>query len=136
MPIYGNGSQVRDWLHVEDHCTAIWSILNLGTIGETYLIGGDYPVSNIDIVDNICSIITKFKKDNVDRHKLKKFVKDRPGHDQRYAINCAKAKFNLLWKRNIEFNKGLESTIKWYMKNSEWVHEAKLRIESWVKLQY
>jgi len=136
LPIYGDGSQVRDWLYVEDHCIAIWSILNLGTVGETYLIGGDYPIRNIDIIDNICTTVNRLKKDEIDRHKLKKFVKDRPGHDQRYAINCTKIKFDLIWKRTVNFDEGLTRTVKWYMDNPEWVNNAKLRIGEWIKLQY
>tara|TARA_B110000503_G_scaffold133948_1_gene212226 strand:+ start:1008 stop:2072 length:1065 start_codon:yes stop_codon:yes gene_type:complete len=124
LPIYGNGLQIRDWLHVEDHISGILKVVKNGIIGETYNIGGNNEKKNIDVVRAICNILDKKilnKPKNIKSFSnLIHFVKDRPGHDQRYAINANKIKKKLLWKPNNSFKKGIESTVMWYLKNERW----------------
>ena len=127
LPIYGDGSQIRDWLHVEDHCKALEIISLKGKIGRTYLIGGDNEITNKDIVLNICEILqnllpTSSKK--TDHYKqLIKFVKDRPGHDRKYAIDFKLISKELGWKPQVEFHEGLSRTVKWYLDNKGWWEE-------------
>jgi dTDP-glucose 4,6-dehydratase len=128
LPVYGDGSNVRDWLFVKDHCSAILSILRKGRIGETYNIGGESEMKNIDVVKGICSILdvvypvssNEFLKDKnrmINSYSdLITFVKDRPGHDRRYAVNCDKLKDELRWKPSVNFDEGLNFTVKWYLK--------------------
>ena len=121
LPVYGNGKNVRDWLHVEDHVSALHLILKKGIPGNTYNIGGNAEKRNIDVVNLICDELNKLNlKDNFDYKKLITFVKDRPGHDKRYAVNCSKIKSKLKWKPKHKFNSGLKSVIKWYIKNEVW----------------
>ena len=124
LPVYGNGQNVRDWIHVLDHCSAIDAILEKGEIGETYLIGSQNEKRNIDIVNLICEYFNKNRAiDNFDYKSLIKFVEDRPGHDFRYAIDNSKIKSNLGWKPKYSFASGLESTIKWYCDNEKWYED-------------
>jgi dTDP-glucose 4,6-dehydratase len=126
LPLYGDGRNVRDWLYVEDHCRAIWKILNKGRVGETYNIGGENEWENIKLVNYLCEKIAKIKgKDKSYYKKLITFVKDRPGHDRRYAINCDKIKRELGWKQKFNFKKGLDMTIKWYIDNQDWVDRVR-----------
>lgn len=123
LPIYGNGKQIRDWLHVQDHCSAITLVLKKGIIGETYNIGGGNEKTNLEVVNLICEILDKIlpKKNGVSYKKQITFVKDRPGHDQRYAINSRKIKTKLNWKPKENFNSGINKTIQWYLSNKLWV---------------
>jgi len=122
LPVYGDGKNIRDWLYVEDHCLAIWKIINHGRVGENYNIGGENEWKNIKLVDFLCEKIAKIKGKNKDYYKkLITFVKDRPGHDRRYAINCDKIKQELGWRQKFDFEKGLNMTIKWYMNHQSWV---------------
>ncbi len=114
LPVYGDGKQVRDWLHVYDHCSAIDTVLHKGVIGEVYNIGGNNEMKNIEIVR---LIVTKLNKPA----SLIKFVKDRPGHDRRYAIDNTKIAKQLGWKPMYTFEQGLEETIDWYLNNREWI---------------
>lgn len=126
MPIYGDGKNIRDWLYIEDHCDGIWQILRNGKSGETYNIGGDNEWKNIDLVDFLCELVAdETGKDKDYYKKLITFVKDRPGHDQRYAINCNKIKTELGWKQSVVFSEGLKKTVKWYLSNSDWVKSIK-----------
>lgn len=128
IPIYGDGKNIRDWLYVEDHCNAIWLILTKGKIGETYNIGGNCEKQNIEVVKKICDILTKIRpRKNFSYHSLITFVKDRPGHDRRYAINCDKVKNELGWKQNYSFEVGLNNTVMWYLNNLKWVNEVKTK---------
>ena len=153
MPIYGDGSQIRDWLHVSDHCSAIKNILEKGTIGETYCIGGDNENQNIIIVKNICSILDELvplSSNEFCRRKmihkglegnryseLINYVKDRPGHDTRYAINFTKLSNDLGWKPNISFSDGLRATIKWYLNNKKWLNrDSDPEFQAWLSKQY
>ncbi len=126
LPIYSDGKNVRDWLYVEDHCSAIWKILNKGRVGETYNIGGENEWENIELVNFLCEKIADIKgKERNYFKKLIKYVKDRPGHDRRYAINCDKIKQRLSWRQKFDFEEGLSLTIKWYMDNKSLVDRVK-----------
>lgn len=114
LPVYGDGKNVRDWLHVNDHCRAVDRIVRNGKIGEIYNIGGNSEKSNIEVVKAILDILKK-------PDSLITYVKDRPGHDRRYAINSGKLQTKLGWRPEIGFSEGIQKTIKWYCDNSEWV---------------
>ena len=138
MPVYGDGRNVRDWLYVEDHCRAIWAILNNGKAGETYNIGGENEWENINLVNLLCEKIEQLLEKDRDYYKrLITFVKDRPGHDRRYAINCDKIKRELGWKQQYNFEEGLEMTIKWYMNNQDWVNRVRSgEYRQWIEKNY
>lgn len=114
LPVYGDGMQIRDWLHVSDHCSAIDTVLHKGISGDVYNIGGNNEKANIEIVKLIIKIIGK-------QETLIKYVKDRPGHDRRYAIDNAKITTQLGWKPNYTFEKGMKETIEWYLNNTDWI---------------
>jgi len=118
LPIYGDGQQVRDWLYVDDHCRAILAVLNKGREGEIYNIGGSRALANLDVVKRILAITGK-------PESLMVTVKDRPGHDRRYAITSEKVERETGWKAEVEFEQGLESTVRWYEANREWVARVK-----------
>ena len=124
LPVYGNGQQIRDWLYVEDHVRALYSVVSRGKIGETYNIGGHNEKTNIQVVQLICDILDELypsKLDNISSYReLIRFVEDRPGHDQRYAINAKKIEKELGWKPKETFETGLKKTVEWYVKNSEY----------------
>ena len=140
LPIYGDGSNVRDWLFVEDHCRAVWLIMEKGLRGETYNIGGGEEMDNRTLVEMICDILDKtgcssFKEGSC--KKLIKYVKDRPGHDFRYAIDSSKIITQLGWVPDESFASGLEKTVLWYINHPEWI----LRILTgeylnWIETQY
>ena len=138
LSIYGDGKNIRDWLYVEDHCLAIWKIINHGRIGETYNIGGENEWENIELVNFLCEKIAKIKGRDKDYYKkLITFVKDRPGHDRRYAINCDKIKNELGWRQNFGFEEGLDTTIKWYMNHQDWVDRVRNgEYKKWVEKNY
>ena len=116
IPIYGDGKNIRDWLYVDDHCDAIELIFKNGNSGETYNIGGDYEISNIDLVNSIIKIFDEIKLNTPGKsNKLIEFVSDRPGHDFRYAIDFSKIKKELKWTPKTNFDKGIRNTINWYM---------------------
>ena len=124
LPVYGTGENVRDWIHVLDHCSAIDSILSKGKIGETYLIGSDNEKRNIDIVKSICEYFNKNNLiDDFDYKSLITFVDDRPGHDFRYAIDNSKIKNDLGWSPKYSFEDGLSKTIDWYCNNKKWYQD-------------
>lgn len=126
LPIYGDGKNIRDWLYVEDHCSAVWQILLEGKVGETYNIGGENEWENIKLVKVICELIAEKNNQEKDCYiGLITYVKDRPGHDRRYAINCDKIKSKLGWKAKYSFKEGLNKTIDWYLENQEWVKNVK-----------
>jgi dTDP-glucose 4,6-dehydratase len=138
LPVYGDGRNVRDWLYVEDHCRAIWVILNNGKAGETYNIGGENEWENVKLVNLLCEKIEQLMGKDKDYYKrLITFVKDRPGHDRRYAINCDKIKKELRWKQQYNFEEGLEMTIKWYMNNQDWVNRVRSgEYRQWIEKNY
>ena len=126
LPVYGDGKNIRDWLYVDDHNTAVWLIVQNGKIGETYNIGGENEWENIRLVNVLCEKMGKISDKPIDYYKkLIAYVKDRPGHDRRYAINCDKIKNELGWKQSVDFSEGLDLTIKWYMENTEWIDSIK-----------
>ncbi len=120
LPIYGEGMNVRDWLYVEDHCRGIDAVLQKGRLGETYNIGGCNEWANIDIVRLICSILDEERPGDRPMSELITFVKDRPGHDMRYAINASKIMNELNWKPEHTFEVGIRKTVQWYLDNEEW----------------
>lgn len=122
LPVYGKGENVRDWLFVEDHALAIDMIFHQGKVGETYNIGGNNEWKNIDLVKHLCSIMDKkLSREMGDSEKLITYVTDRVGHDFRYAIDSSKLMNELGWKPSVTFEQGLEKTVDWYLKNSEWL---------------
>jgi len=130
LPVYGTGENVRDWLYVHDHCDAINMVLQKGTIGETYNVGGNNEIKNIQIVKDICTILDEVKpaESGKSYHQLITFVKDRPGHDFRYAINSKKIKQDLGWQPQETFQSGLRKTINWYLDNKDWWIETQKNI--------
>lgn len=123
LPVYGDGRNIRDWLHVEDHCRAIDMVLHNGKEGEVYNIGGNNEWKNIDIVNLICDILKE--RLNIPVHSQITFVKDRPGHDRRYAMDSTKIKKELGWSPAYTFEKGISETIDWYLENMEWWKRVK-----------
>ena len=122
LPVYGDGLQVRDWLYVEDHATAIWLVLQQGRVGETYNIGGLNEQPNLAIVKNICALLDRKspRPDGRSHANQITHVTDRPGHDRRYAIDCAKIKRELGWSPQENFATGIEKTVDWYLRNRAW----------------
>jgi len=138
LPVYGQGAQTRDWLWVLDHVYAIDLIFHKGKVGETYNIGGSNEWQNINLVNTICSIMDKkLNRKTGDSAKLITFVKDRAGHDMRYAIDASKIKNELGWKASIGFEQGLEQTIDWYLANEEWLeHVTSGAYQNYYEKQY
>ncbi len=125
LPVYGDGKNVRDWLYVEDHCQAIATVLDRGKPGETYNIGGRNEKPNIEIVQMICDLVDELSPSaGARRRELITFVKDRPGHDRRYAIDARKIERELGWKPKETFDTGLRKTVRWYLEHSEWVRNV------------
>jgi dTDP-glucose 4,6-dehydratase len=123
LPIYGDGQQIRDWLYVSDHCSAIRRVLESGRAGEMYLIGGDAECANLDVVHTICAALAKFRP-GTDYTKQITYVTDRPGHDRRYAIDFSKIERELGWRPSESFTTGLEKTVRWYLDNDTWVKDV------------
>jgi dTDP-glucose 4,6-dehydratase len=120
LPVYGDGLQERDWLYVDDHVRAITLVLETGRIGETYIIGGRAPRTNIDVVKKLCEILDRLRPAAKPRRELITYVKDRPGHDRRYAINPTKIETELGWRAIETFETGMEKTVQWYIDNEAW----------------
>ncbi len=140
LPVYGDGKNVRDWLFVRDHCTAVWEIMKRGAIGQTYNIGGSGELENIKVVETICDLIDNIsgKPDSVNsRRELITYVEDRPGHDRRYAIDSAKLKAELDWEPEETFSSGLLKTVNWYLDNPDWVqHVRSGEYLEWIENHY
>ena len=139
LPIYGTGENIRDWLHVEDHCEAIYEVLTRGRVGETYNIGGRSERNNITIVHKICEILDRVmpRQDKESYTKQIIFVKDRLGHDLRYAINCTKIENELGWTPRYTFEQGIEETIQWYLDNPEWIKNVQSgAYQEWINTNY
>jgi dTDP-glucose 4,6-dehydratase len=138
LPIYGNGQNVRDWLYVEDHCEAIHVILSQGKVGQTYNVGGESERTNLEVVETICAILDQIApKANFQHSSLITFVKDRPGHDQRYAINCDKLKRELGWQPHENFTTGLQKTVEWYLSHTSWVEQVRTgAYKDWITQNY
>jgi dTDP-glucose 4,6-dehydratase len=121
LPVYGDGKNVRDWLYVGDHCAGIRAALAKGRLGETYNIGGNSEKTNLEVVHAACAILDELHPAGTPHAKLITFVKDRPGHDRRYAINAQKIKRELGWQPRERFEDGIRKTVEWYLKNNDWV---------------
>ncbi len=123
LPIYGDGGNVRDWLYVMDHCRAIWRVLEGGTLGEVYNVGGNSERTNLQVVDTLCGLLDELLPDSPHRphERLKTFVADRPGHDRRYAIDASKLKRELGWEPRETFESGMRRTVAWYLDNPLWL---------------
>ena len=124
LPIYGDGRNVRDWLYVGDHCEAIALVLEQGVIGETYNVGGDSEMANLEVVTTICSIMDEVHPTGAPHDRLITFVKDRPGHDSRYAINASKLGRELGWRPRETFATGIRRTVEWYLSNAAWIQQV------------
>lgn len=120
LPVYGKGDQIRDWLYVEDHASALYQVITNGTVGETYNIGGHNEKQNIEVVQTLCDILQEMKPKAKPYRDLITFVNDRPGHDRRYAINATKIQEELGWKPAETFETGIRKTVKWYLENENW----------------
>lgn len=139
LPVYGDGQNIRDWLFVEDHCGAIRRVLENGRIGETYNVGGNSERRNIDVVTTICDILDELKPDPAigNRRKLITYVKDRPGHDRRYAIDASKIAKELNWSPTQQFESGIRKTIEWFLAHLDWVDEVRSgAYQNWIELNY
>ncbi|HJP67703.1 MAG TPA: GDP-mannose 4,6-dehydratase, partial [Sphingomicrobium sp.] len=124
LPVYGDGQNIRDWLYVEDHAEALTLVLERGTIGETYNVGGRNERTNIAVVERICDLLDDIVAPIAEsRRQLIKFVQDRPGHDRRYAIDASKLERTLAWKAKETFDSGIEKTVRWYIDNESWWNE-------------
>jgi dTDP-glucose 4,6-dehydratase len=139
LPIYGDGQQIRDWIYVEDHCSAIREILINGQIGETYNVGVCNEKANLEVVETLCAILDdlKPKSDGKSYSDQITFVKDRPGHDRRYAIDASKLEIKLNWKPQETFETGLGKTVLWYLENINWMnHVVSGEYQNWIQKQY
>lgn len=138
LPVYGDGSNIRDWLHVDDHAMALNEILLRGARGGTYNIGGDSERTNMQVIDQLIQIVSELAgKSEQSLRSLITFVKDRPGHDRRYAIDCSKIKRELGWSQTQTFESGLRQTVAWYLENSRWVERVRTgAYREWLGLNY
>ena len=138
LPIYGDGKNIRDWLYVEDHCAGIWEIIKNGTRGETYNIGGENEIRNIDLINILCEKMSDLQGENPEFYKkLITYVKDRPGHDWRYAINMDKIKRELNFQPSVNFEEGITKTIQWYLDNPNWIKNIKSgEYQNWINKNY
>ena len=139
LPIYGDGSNIRDWLYVTDHCLGIMAVLEKGRLGETYNIGGNHERTNLEVVKTICAILDELHPQSpmMPHEKLITFVTDRPGHDARYAINASKIASELGWQPQESFETGIRKTVAWYLANTAWVNEViSGEYRHWVQTNY
>lgn len=137
LPIYGKGDQIRDWLYVEDHARALYTVVTEGVIGETYNIGGHNEKKNIDVVLTICDLLDEIVPKDVSYREQITYVADRPGHDLRYAIDADKINQELNWKPLETFESGIRKTVQWYLDNQKWVDNIKSgAYKSWVEQNY
>ena len=137
LPVYGDGKNVRDWLYVGDHCSGIRAALARGRPGETYNIGGNSEKTNLEVVHALCATLDALYPAGAPHEKLIQFVKDRPGHDRRYAINADKIKQELGWAPQEKFDHGLRKTVEWYLNNSDWIRGVTSgEYRKWIDLNY
>jgi dTDP-glucose 4,6-dehydratase len=139
LPIYGDGQQIRDWLFVKDHCAAICRVLADGKLGETYNVGGWNEKANLDVVNTLCEILDELKPrvDGITYKTQITFVKDRPGHDRRYAIDATKIEREIGWKPQETFETGIRKTVAWYLENQPWVNKVVSgEYRLWLNKQY
>jgi dTDP-glucose 4,6-dehydratase len=140
LPVYGDGQQIRDWLYVQDHCEAIWRVINSGKVGETFNIGGNNQPPNLEIVHTICKVLDERLPDSpyTPHESLIKFVADRPGHDRRYAMDITKIGSNLGWEPREWLESGLQKTVDWYLTNEDWVAAIQKQsdYQQWIDKNY
>jgi len=137
LPVYGDGLQVRDWLFVSDHCSALRAVLAKGKPGETYNIGGRSEMTNLDVVRTVCSILDELRPKPQPREKLIQHVTDRLGHDRRYAIDDTKIASELGWKPSVRFEEGIRRTVEWYLAHQDWVDSVTSgSYRQWIEQQY
>jgi dTDP-glucose 4,6-dehydratase len=139
LPVYGDGKNVRDWLFVEDHCSAIRTVLESGRPGETYNVGGNSERANIEIVTAICDLVDEMRPrpGAAPRRSLITYVKDRPGHDRRYAIDARKITCELGWRPAEKFESGLRKTVQWYLEHGEWIDGVRTgSYRDWITKNY
>ncbi len=139
LPVYGKGDQVRDWLYVEDHARALYKVVTEGVIGETYNIGGHNEKQNIEVVQTLCALLDELRPHSASypHASLITYVQDRPGHDQRYAIDASKIQRELGWTPEETFDSGIRKTVDWYLKNTEWVaHVKNGSYQQWIDQNY
>jgi dTDP-glucose 4,6-dehydratase len=139
LPVYGDGRNVRDWLYVADHCSALREVLAHGRPGETYNIGGESERQNLDVVEQVCALLDEMRPTSAHRphRELITFVKDRPGHDRRYAVDCSKIRRELGWRPSVGFEQGLRQTVGWYLENADWVRNVQTgEYREWIETNY
>jgi dTDP-glucose 4,6-dehydratase len=137
LPVYGDGQNVRDWLYVTDHCDAILTVLEGGRLGETYNVGGLNEQKNLDVVNVLCAILDELHPQGSPHNQLITYVKDRPGHDRRYAIDCRKLQGELGWAPKESFRTGIRKTVEWYLDNAKWVEKVVSgEYREWIKGNY
>jgi dTDP-glucose 4,6-dehydratase len=138
LPVYGDGKNIRDWVHVEDHNDGVWRIIRAGKKGSTYNIGGGNERTNIDLVQSLCQIYSELQSINQEEvSSLITYVKDRPGHDKRYAIDSGKIHRELGWNHKISFEEGLKDTVRWYLENNSWVESIRSgKYRDWLDENY
>jgi dTDP-glucose 4,6-dehydratase len=138
LPVYGDGRNVRDWLYVSDHCAALRAVLARGRPGEVYNVGGASERKNLEVVETICRLLDEMLPDAVGPHRrLITFVKDRPGHDRRYAVDYTKIEAELGWRPCVAFEHGLRDTVRWYLDNADWVRGVETGdYRRWIEINY
>jgi dTDP-glucose 4,6-dehydratase len=139
LPVYGDGRNVRDWLYVEDHCSAIRTVLSDGRVGDTYNIGGCNEKQNLEIVNTVCELLDELRPNDpvVPHRSLITFVKDRPGHDRRYAMDTRKIERELHWRPQETFETGIRKTVHWYLQHRDWVQDVTSGgYRHWIAKQY
>jgi dTDP-glucose 4,6-dehydratase len=139
LPVYGDGQQIRDWLYVKDHCSAIRRVLEAGSVGEVYNVGGWNEKTNLEIVHTVCALLDELRPraDGQPYHAQISYVTDRPGHDRRYAIDARKLERELGWKPAETFETGIRKTVQWYLDNQEWVRNIQSgAYREWVEKNY
>jgi len=137
LPVYGKGDQIRDWLYVEDHARALYTVVTQGVLGETYNIGGHNEKKNLDVVLTICDLLDELVAKNTSYREQITYVADRPGHDRRYAIDASKISHDLNWKPQETFESGIRKTVEWYLTNQQWVDNIKSgAYKSWIEQNY
>ncbi len=138
LPVYGDGRNIRDWLYVEDHNAAVWTVMRKGRAGETYNIGGENEWENIKLLSRLIELVAEAKGADPETYrKLVTYVKDRPGHDRRYAIACSKLKKELGWRQERSFDEGLKETVRWYLSNPGWIERVRTgEYRNWIERNY
>jgi dTDP-glucose 4,6-dehydratase len=138
LPVYGDGQQIRDWLHVEDHCSAILRVIEKGRVGETYVVGGNNQTHNLDLIQTLCAIMDEVHPVGKPHRNLIQFVPDRPGHDRRYAIDISKIHDELSWSPRYRFEDGLRETVLWYHDNLPWLNVIRNQgsYQDWIDRNY